>query len=321
MDILAGPLLTIVAPVFGVIGIGYAATKSGLFRDAWIDGLSAYVFRFAIPLLLFSSMARLDLAEVFEPDLLIAYYSGAFLTFIVVGLIARRLFGRPMDHAITIGMGGTFSNAVLVGLPMTIVAFGEAGAAKIILLIAFHGPLLLTVTAILMAFARGREAGGAQAKIGAILLETARDMVRNPVLIGVFTGVAWNITGWPLTGVPATLIERFAATAGTCALFAGGASLTRYAIARSVPVAAMMSAGKLILLPAIVAVLCLVVFRVPMESARVAILMAAMPAGVNTFLVANYYKAAEGAASSAMVLSTALSVVTVSVVLILLGAG
>lgn len=62
------------------------------------------------------------------------------------------------------------------------------------------------------------------------------------------------------------------------------------------------------------------VLKAPPVWAGVAVLFAAMPRGVDAYLIANRYKIAEPTASAAVAVSTALSVVTVSIWLVVIGA-
>ncbi len=310
-------ILDIVAPVFGIVGLGWLATRVGLFKDDWIDGLAGFVFRFAIPMLLFSSMVTSDIARVFNKDLLIGYFGAGFATYALTALVVGRLFARPGRDVVVIGMAGMFSNVVLIGIPLTQMAFGLETGAIIFGMIAVHSPLLLTVVAILMAIVDGRE--GCQSFIG-VLWNTVRDALANPIILSIFAGIAWNLAGLPFGGVATDIVSQFAMVAGPCALFSAGASLTRFEIVRAMPEALIVAVMKLAVFPALTALMTLVILPVPFVAAKVAIMMAALPAGVNVYLIANHYKAAEGANTSAMLISTILSVVTVSVVLLALEA-
>jgi len=307
-------VLRIILPVFGLIALGYGAVITGLFKAEWTDGLSAFCFRFAIPVLLFSSMASLDFGDVFNTPLLISYYMAAFAATLITGLLTAKLFHRKAAARVVIGIGAAFSNTVLLGIPVVSTAYGPDSMGAIFLIIAFHSPILLTLAALGMAFSGSLKRGLAQ-----VLRTTTTDMVTNPILLGLFAGLMWNYFSLPLGGPFADFVDMLAKAAGPTALFATGATLPRYRLVKSIPEAGLMSVVKLIVHPALVAGLAIGVFGLPLETARVAILVAAMPCGVNVFLIANYYKTAEGAASSAVVLSTLLSFATISVVLVLLG--
>ncbi len=65
------------SPIFLLIGFGYAAVRSGLFGETAVDGVMRFAQNFAVPRLLFQSIAGLDLSSVFDADLLISFYAGA----------------------------------------------------------------------------------------------------------------------------------------------------------------------------------------------------------------------------------------------------
>jgi predicted permease len=114
-------------------------------------------------------------------------------------------------------------------------------------------------------------------------------------------------------------LDRAASLLGTaavpCALFAMGASLAAFPLRGDLPPALLLVAFKLVLHPLMVWVFAVPVMGLEGIGVRVAVTMAAMPTGVNAYLFAARYEAAEGVASRVVFLSTAASIVTISVVL------
>ena len=117
-----------------------------------------------------------------------------------------------------------------------------------------------------------------------------------------------------------SLVDQLAATASPCALIAMGLALQRFGFVSDLKAVAAISALKLILHPLIVWLLAFHVLPVPPVWAGVAVLFAAMPCGINAYLIAARYKVAEPTASAAVAVSTALSVISVSGWLWVLGA-
>jgi predicted permease len=103
-----------------------------------------------------------------------------------------------------------------------------------------------------------------------------------------------------------------AATPG--ALFAIGASLASKSAER-VSVAGWLSFCKLVLHPAAVAVAALVIFPVEPYAAGVMIAAAALPVAGNVYMLAQHYGIAPHRVSSSILISTALSIITVSLVI------
>ncbi len=100
-----------------------------------------------------------------------------------------------------------------------------------------------------------------------------------------------------------------------CALFVLGAMLTRYSIRRSVGAASITTFFKLIVHPALVFVMTQYLFGLEPLWVTAATLLAAMPTGVYSSILANRYQAAPGAASSTVVLSTGVSIVTLTILI------
>jgi malonate transporter len=69
-------ILTVVLPVFLVTGAGYLAAWRGLFAASAVDGLMVFTQKFAIPCLLFTGVATLDLGADFDPALLLSFTPG-----------------------------------------------------------------------------------------------------------------------------------------------------------------------------------------------------------------------------------------------------
>jgi malonate transporter len=63
-------IFNVVAPVFIVVGAGYAAVRAGLVGDDPIDHIMNFAIRFAIPCLLFRATSTIDLALAFDWRLL-----------------------------------------------------------------------------------------------------------------------------------------------------------------------------------------------------------------------------------------------------------
>ncbi|MEO1329720.1 MAG: AEC family transporter [Pseudomonadota bacterium] len=306
-------ILSIVAPVFLLIGAGYAATRAGRFPDAGIDGLIAFVVRFATPSLLFLSMYRVDLGAAFQPLMLVSFYAGAFACFFIGRAVALRLGRRP-GEAVSLGFAALFSNTVLVGLPIMFRAYGEEATQPAFAIIALHAPSLYTFGMVMMEMSRQGGEGAVAA-----LKRAGRSVSSNALMIGIFLGLLANLTGLPLPGPVEDTLEMLASATLPAALFALGAALTRYKLQAEIGWAAGLSALGLIVHPLIAWILSDLVFGLEREFVNAAVVIAAMPAGLNVYVFATLYKRAEPAAAGVVLMSTALSVITISVWLAVLG--
>ena len=221
-------ILYVVLPVFLVIGGGYAASRSGVFSSSAVDGLMVFTQSFAIPCLLFRALVDLDLGAVFDPQLLLSFYTGALVAFALGVLGARRLFRRRPGEAVAIGFGALFSNSVLLGLPIMERAYGPEALAPTFAIISVHAPFCYLVGITLMELVRADGRG---------FVDTARAigraLFRNALMIGLLLGFAANVTDIPIPGPVRAGLDMMADAALPAALFGLGGVLTRYAIRAS----------------------------------------------------------------------------------------
>jgi hypothetical protein len=291
-------ILAILAPVFILIGLGLGLRAARILGDRTGDGLSDYVFTLAVPFLLFKTLARAEIPAVQPWGYWIAYFAGVAAVWLVGMLAARRVFGRASTAAVASGFAAGQANTVLVGIPVILNAFGAAGAVPLALLLAVHLPITMTAATLM---AEGRNASWAI---------VARKLATHPIIIGILAGSLAR----PVAGVmPQTLwsvVDLIAATAVPCALVTLGIALYRYGLKGGVALPAVLTALKLIAHPLIVFVLARHVFALPPVWTGVAVMFAACPCGINAYLFAERYGDGMAETSSAIALSTLLSVVT-----------
>ena len=307
-------ILLVVIPVFLVMGAGALATRAGVFSSSAVDGLMVFTQSFAIPCLLFRALADLDLGAVFDPRLLFSFYAGAVVSFVLGILGARKLFRHRPGEAVAIGFGALFSNSVLLGLPIMEHAYGAAALAPSFAIISVHAPFCYFLGITVMEFARADGRGLADT-----LRVVVRTIVRNALMIGLAIGFAVNLGGIPIPGPVRVGVDMMADAALPAALFGLGGVLTRYSLRASLAEAGMIAALSLAVHPAITYALAQGAFGLPQDFVRSAVVTAAMAPGVNSYVFASLYSRGQAQAASAVLLSTALLVLTASIWLAILG--
>jgi malonate transporter len=307
-------VLLVVLPVFLVIGSGWLAARTGVFSGSAVDGLMVYTQSFAVPCLLFRGLVDLDLGATFDPRLLVSFYTGAVIAFAAAVLLERRVFRRRPGEAVAIGFGALFSNSVLLGLPIMARAYGVDALAPNFAIISIHAPFcyLVGITAMEIVRADG-------ASLVATARAIARAVFRNALMIALALGFAVNLLGIALPAPVRSAVDMLAESALPAALFALGGVFTRYAVRSSLGEAGSITVLSLVVHPTIAYVLSAHVFGLPAEFVRGAVVTAAMAPGVNTYVFASLYARGQAQAASAILLATAVSVLTVSAWLAILG--
>lgn len=306
-------IIEIVAPVFLIIGLGYLAVRANLFADHMVDGLNKFVLGFAIPALLFNATSKLDLSAAYDWRFMLAFYLAATLSFFFMVIVARKVFNRTPGEAVSVGFGAFFSNSLLLGLPISELAYGTGSLATNYAIISLHAPFcyLVGISIMEMLRADGRS-------FAATVRIVATTMFRNSLMIGLALGFAANLTGLVLPDPLQSAIDMMSRAALPAALFGLGAILTRYSVRSTFGESSATTAVSLILHPSLAYGLCLWL-GVPETVMKSVVLTAAMAPGVNAYLFAAMYNKAMGSAASTVVLGTVLSVLSISVWLWVLG--
>ncbi len=305
--------LSIVVSIFGLIGLGYLAARTGLLSTAVGEKLTDFVFTLAIPLLLFDTLATADFHGVSPWRIWVAYFIPFAVVWIVSHLMIRRIFGRDARAGIVAGGSAAYSNGVLIGLPLMQTALGESGTVFLIVIVAVHLPVMMLISVFLNEWALAAEgiATGTESR-REVFVRLAISLARHPILIGILAGLLWRVTGFGIPSVAAKVIDPLARSAGPLALFASGMALVNYGIARQVKPAIAISALKLFLLPALVFVAARAI-GLPTVGVAALTLTAACPTGVNAFLIASRLGTGQALASNTLLISTAAGVATVTV--------
>lgn len=297
-------LIEVILPVFLVVGLGYTAAWRGIMSEAGVEGLMKFAQSFAIPIMLFLALARLDLGAIFDLRMLASFYAGALGGFTAGMLGAHFLFGRDWEDAVAVGFVCLFSNSVLLGLAISERAYGSDSLAPNYAIIALHAPFCYLVGILAMETVRARGAG-----LGRTALRVVAGFTRNALIIGIAAGVAANLSGLPLPAVVSDAASLVARAGLPAALFGLGGVLFRYRPEGDLRLILYAVGISLILHPAITWALGRAL-TVPPGAFRSAVVTSAMAPGVNAYLFANMYGRARRVAASTVLIATALCVLT-----------
>lgn len=305
-------IFNIIFPIFAIASLGYLFATIGLFQQNHVQGLSQYVFYLAIPALLIQSLSQMNLPEQINWRFLGSYYGVVFFIYLIGFLVKRRFFGGSRTASAIFGMGSSYSNLVLMGIPVISASFGDEGLVPLFLIISVHSVIQFTITTILA------ESQAAEGK-GTIdfLRMSAEKLLKNPLIIALSIGLLLNWFQLQLPEVVLNTIVLLRRSALPAALFMLGASLTAYKISGQFSQSIVMVGLKLFIQPLIVYLLVFEVFQLPQPWGAVAVMAAALPCGVNAAVFANKYNASVAPVGSSVLLSTLLSIGTISFLLTL----
>jgi malonate transporter and related proteins len=137
-------IITIVIPVFALIAIGYAAGRYSYFAADAVKPINDYTFWLAVPAFLFRTMAKIEMTET-PVDMWLAFFGAVAVTWVLATVLVPRFLGRPAEDAPSIAMSSCFGNVVMLGIPLSVAAFGDAAAGPAAMLVSLHTPLLFSI--------------------------------------------------------------------------------------------------------------------------------------------------------------------------------
>lgn len=294
-------------PFFLIIATGWLAGRSRFFPDEATAWLTKFVFYFALSAMLFRFAATLDVRRLFDPQFFLAYLCGTAAIWILAMAVARwrRL---PLAEAAMEAHTAITGNTGFLGVPMLVVLLGQAAIGPVMMvltidLVVFSALLTLLITA-------ARQGRGALSALWPLV----RGIVANPMIVSMLAGLGWATLRLPMPQPFAEFLSILGAAATPGALFAIGASLAGRSAQRLAP-ALWISAVKLVAHPLAVGIAAFALFDVQPFAAGVMIAAASLPVAGNVYILAQHFGVAAHRVSTAILISTAASILTVPLVI------
>ncbi|MBB3148118.1 malonate transporter [Phyllobacterium trifolii] len=313
----ANPILLALAPIFFVILAGYGAGRLRIVENHHVDGLNALVMIFALPASLFVATASAPRKEMLDQAPL-------FLILALVMLLVQLawyFFVRASSdvskadaalQALTI----SFPNLAGVGLPIAAAVVGPDGVVPVAVALAAGSIIISPLSLVLVELDTGNPkeelATGSPGKVWTAFLRS----VTKPVVLAPTVGILYSLAGWELLSLAKASLMLVGVAAPGVALFLTGLILSSQPFRLNWSVVAatgLADIGR----PILTAV---VVFTLPIstETAKIAILLSAIPSGFFGILFAVNYRLNSASTGSMVIASTLFSIVTLATVIALL---
>jgi predicted permease len=293
-------------PFFALIGVGFWAGRTRFFSAEATAYLTKFVFYFALSAMLFRFSANLSLAEVWDSRLAMAYLWGTAFVYGIASLVG---FLRGLDvstNAIE-AQCAVIGNTGFLGVPMLTLLLGPEAIGTILLALAIDLIVFSSLVVILITGARD----------GEISLRMLRSiglgLIKNPMIVAISLGFVWSGLSIPIPDPMNDFLAILGGAATPGALFAIGASLALTSPDK-MQIAGWLTFCKLILHPLFVGIAALLLFGVDPFKAGVIIAVSALPVAGNVYMLAQHYGVAPARVSTAILVSTAFSILTVSLV-------
>lgn len=305
-------VLAPLGPVIAITALGFLAGRAGWLGPARVRSLSQIVFTVLTPALLFRTMSQVHVERLdFRP---VASY------FVAVAILfaATLLFAGFNRRAAVLALTNTYSNNVMIGIPLIGLAYGQQGLVALFTLVSVHALVLLTTATIVLELAVLREehAHASRSTLRTVLL-ALRNGIVHPVPLPIIAGLLFAAAGLTLPAAVDRPLQWLGIAFGPLALVLVGATLAATRIGGAWREALSLALVKNFAHPALVAVVAGWMALGSLER-NVMIVAAALPVGANVFLFSQRYRVAEETVTAAVAISTLLAVPSLAIVMALL---
>lgn len=284
-------ILNAIIPVALVVLIGVVLVKWRLVRAEFFEDLSKVVFKAFIPVFLFVNVYETGLEDI--GTTLLAYFTPVLIIFVILAL--------TMSHRIA--LASTFSNNVLVGIPVILSVTGQKGLVISLAVISGHSLILFSTF-----FLFSTRVNVTPSKFKATL-----GIFSNPVIMGVVLGLIFNLFEIPIPKQLFTPLQMVSDAALPLALIILGSSLASIrTISRSViKKTALVTSIKLLLIPIVVFSFGYWVMGLSETYLLSLTILAACPTGISIMPFVEAVESDRKVAHNTIALSTVLSIITI----------
>lgn len=305
--------LGLAAPYFLLVLLGYGLAKSGRWPKSVSDALAAFVFAVALPSFLFRLMSDPSRLPPFDERLLLAFFGGCLITFSIGRLAGWWLFRFNGVQQTVFGLGGVFSNNVLLGIPLSKAILGEAAVAPVALVLVFNSLTLWTIATVSVEWARHGELSARG------FARTARQVLSTPVVAAIISGALVGLVGLRLPAMIDEPLRLVAQSAVPLALIVVGMGLSEYGVRDGWQQGVALTALKLVVQPFVIWSMARLLGLPALETQAI-VLLGSLAVGINVYLMSRQFDALQGPVAAAMVFSTTLSALTTPLAVALAGA-
>ena len=303
-------VLALTAPLFLLVGVGFALMRWRRWPTVAADWLTRFVFTIAIPAFLFRMMSDFSRLPPVDPTLLLVFFGACLIVFAVGRLLGYAMFRMDGTAQSVFALGGIFSNNVLLGVPIAKITLGETAMPAISLVLVFNALILWTLVTVSVEWARHRDLSVPG------LAKTLRGVLTNPIVGGILGGTAWGFAGLPLPAIADRTLELIGQPAVPLSLIALGMGLAEFDIREGWRESVAIAVLKLAVQPLVVLALARIAGLPELET-QVIVMLAALPVGANVYLMSREFNTLEGPVAASLLVSTGLAALTVPLALAL----
>lgn len=293
-----------VTPIFILMFLGYCLKLLKLTDKKGFDTMNKAVFKVFLPVLLFYNVYKTNIDNIFDAKLIGFTFVGVFITFIL-GYFAVFIFTKDNAKRGVMLQGFFRSNLAILGLPLVEYVCGDGSGGLTSMMIAITVPLFNILS--VFALERFRQA---HTKIN--IWRLIKGMITNPLIIGCAIGLVFFAAGIKLPCILEKSVKDISSVATPLALIVLGSEFEFTAIKKSLKELIITISTRLVIVP-LIALIAAIKFGFTGEALACILITFGSPVSVSSFAMAQQMDGDEQLAAQAVVISSALCIITLFV--------
>ncbi len=225
-------------PVFLLMILGMLFMKFKIFDENFVKKMNAFVFKIALPVLVFKDLYQEDFYQVWDTKYVLYCFLATAASIAIVSCVSFLLKNKAIQ--------GEFiqvayrSSAAILGITLVQNIYGNAGMTP--LMIIGSVPLYNIMAVIVLAFFKPER----EPLDKKLVLKTGKGIVTNPIILGIILGLLWSLVQIPVPSIVDNTVESVARIATPLGLMAMGASFDIKKALASIRTAGLSTFIKLI---------------------------------------------------------------------------
>ncbi|PYJ42733.1 MAG: hypothetical protein DME86_04790 [Verrucomicrobia bacterium] len=304
--------ITVLLPVFFVLGLGYFAGRAKKFDADQVAGLNELVLDYALPAMMFVATVKNARSQLLSQGpyalaLLIAFVG----LFLIMVLVSTRVLHHSLGEAALQANLASFPSVAFFGPPIFQGLFGASSLASIALAATLSAITIVPLTLVLLEIHRQHAAADEVRPVSSLILQSLANTLKQPMVWAPLIGVAIVLVGVHVPQVFDNMLTLIGSTTSGVSIFLAGLIIAAYKIKLNGEVIGN-ALVKMIAQPLLMALL-VTVLGVANPLAREGILVCAIPTAVFAPLLAPRYRLYEVESSSTLVATALLIIVTLPI--------
>ena len=230
-------------PIFFTMILGGLFRKTGLMDESFVSKMNKFVFKAALPVLVFQDLATVDFREVWDTRFVLFCFLATLISILAVAGVSYLLKDKTIQGEFI--QAAYRSSAAILGIAFIQNIYGNAGMAPLMIIgtVPLYNVMAVVVLSVMKPV---REPVSRQ-----VVKKTLCGIITNPIILGILAGMVWSLLRIPMPVILEKTVKNVAVLATPLGLMAMGASFDAKQATEKMRPAALATLIKLVVLAAV----------------------------------------------------------------------